>query len=90
MPLSPGRASGQRSINHMFIVYSKHVDASILERQRLQKEQEGQRTAVVVVGSGGGLGRWASLHFSCLLPLLSSFHSSAPAPLDPTPPLTLG
>lgn len=33
IPLSPGRASGQRCINHMLIVYSEHVDTPILKRQ---------------------------------------------------------
>lgn len=34
IPLSPGRASGQRSINYMFVVYSEHVDAAILEGKK--------------------------------------------------------
>lgn len=31
--LSPGRASGQGGVDHMLIVYPKHVNATVLERQ---------------------------------------------------------
>lgn len=84
IPLSPGRASGQRSINHMFVVYSEHVDASILEGKRLQKWEEHQgAAAVLAVGSGSGLGQWAYLHFlGCFLPPLTS-SSSHSFPLLP-------
>lgn len=72
IPLSPGRASGQRSINHMFVVYSEHVDASILERKKLQKWEEYQgMAAALVVGSGSRLGQWAYLHFLFCLSLVS-------------------
>lgn len=35
LPCSPGRASSQRSVNYVFIVYPEHVDASVLDRQKL-------------------------------------------------------
>lgn len=90
IPLSPGRASSQRSINDMFVVYSKHVDASILERQRLQRKgQEYQRMAAAVARSRSGLGQWAYLHFlffhSPASPLLFPQLSTCPSGPNPAP-----
>lgn len=79
--LSPGRASSQCSINHMFIVYPEHVDASILEKRKLQKGQENGHD--VVVGSGSRLRQWASFIFPFFYlspPLPTTFHTSSPGP----------
>lgn len=55
----------------MFVVYSEHVDASILEGRKLQEWEECQRmAAVLVVGLGTRPGQGAYLQFlSRLFPI---------------------